>query len=365
MPPKRLLVISNGHGEDSIAAAIVRRLPSSIAVDAYPTLGDGAAYAGVCPLVGPRAKLPSEGSRVARGSVWRDLASGMLGGVPAGLGFLRRSRAAYDQTLIVGDIVGVAGCLFAGIRGAVYVDVYKTGYGGLYRGLERAVIGRTCRAAFCRRLELAEQLSAAGVDARAAGNVMLDTIPRAGLDARALRTRPLGLALLPGSRAESVGFFGMQVAALRGLPDALRPDVFLALAASLDPQELARAANLEWTGERFTGDVTIHAARGALGDVLDASDLVLSQAGTATVQAIGMGRPVISVSRPKDRPKRIRDESRLFGEARLLVADADALGGALRALLADPAEIARRGAIGRARVGPPGALDAIVAELTR
>src|SRR5204863_1595179 len=31
----------------------------------------------------------------------------------------------------------------------------------------------------------------------------------------------------------------------------------------------------------------------AMGDAIDASDLVLSQAGTATVQAIGLGRPEI------------------------------------------------------------------------
>ena len=44
-PPKRLLFISNGHGEDSIAAEIVRRLPAAIEINAYPTLGDGRAYA--------------------------------------------------------------------------------------------------------------------------------------------------------------------------------------------------------------------------------------------------------------------------------------------------------------------------------
>ena len=70
MPVNKLLIISNGHGEDSIAAEIVRRLPKTIEVNAYPTLGDGRAYEGVCPIVGPRRQLPSEGHRL-RGSLIR------------------------------------------------------------------------------------------------------------------------------------------------------------------------------------------------------------------------------------------------------------------------------------------------------
>ena len=39
--PRRLLFISNGYGEDSIAAAIVRNLPRGFIAEAYPTRPDG------------------------------------------------------------------------------------------------------------------------------------------------------------------------------------------------------------------------------------------------------------------------------------------------------------------------------------
>ena len=55
---RRLLVISNGIGEDSVGAEIVKRLPKGTAVDAYPMIGDGAFYTSVCPVVGPRARVP-------------------------------------------------------------------------------------------------------------------------------------------------------------------------------------------------------------------------------------------------------------------------------------------------------------------
>ena len=113
-------------------------------------------------------------------------------------------------------------------------------------------------------------------------------------------------------------------------------------------EALADASGLTWTGLGFTGDLTVHAARGAIGDLVENSDVVLSQAGTATIQSIGLGRPVISFIRPGDRMRRHDDESRLFGESRLLVRnEAGEIASALTALLQDDADRARRGAIGR------------------
>ena len=360
----RLLVITNGIGEDSVGAELVRRLPPSVVAHAYPTLGSGQYYDGVCEIVGPRATLASAGSRVAKGTIARDVAGGLLGTVPPGLAFMHRVRNAYDRVLVIGDFIGVGGCFLTGIRGVTYVDVYKTGYGSPYLGIERWVIGKTCHAVFSRHPSLAESLRAHGIDARAAGNVMMDTIPRSELDVPSLRTRPLAVTLLPGSREQTAANFALQVQALRRLPDALRPDVFLALAGGVNPEALAQAAGLTWTGVGFTGDMTIHAARGALGNLLDESDVVLSQAGTATIQSLGSGRPVISFTRRGDRMKRHRDESRLFGEARLLVQDdAREIGDALTALLGNEADRARRGQIGRDRIGGPGAIDEIIASL--
>jgi uncharacterized protein (TIGR03492 family) len=362
--PTTLLIISNGIGEDSVGAELARRLPPSIRAFAYPTLGSGAHYDGVCEIVGPRATLASAGSRVARGTIARDVRGGLLATVPPGLAFMRRARSAYDRVLVIGDFIGVGGCFLTGIRNVTYVDVYKSGYGRPYLGIERWVIRQTCRTVFSRHPSLAESLRQSGVDARAVGNVMMDTIPRSGFDARSLRTRPLAVTLLPGSREATAENFALQVAALRKVPETLRPDVFLALAGGVAPEALADASGLTWTGLGFTGDLTVHAARGALGDLVENSDVVLSQAGTATIQSIGLGRPVISFIRPGDRMRRHDDESRLFGESRLLVRnDAGEIASALTALLQDDADRARRGAIGRDRIGGPGAIDRIIETL--
>lgn len=372
----RLLVISNGIGEDSVGAEIVRRLPRELSADAYPTLGDGSSYKGVCPIVGPRARLASEGSRVDRGTLAKDIASGGLATIPPALSFLRRTRGTYDRVLVVGDFIGVGACWLAGLRSIVYLDVYRTGHGRLYSLVERLVIARTCSTVFCRHPRLAGQLRPLGVDARAAGNVMMDTIPRGDYDAGRRRLRLQAVTLLPGSREATAANFALQIDALTRLREDLRPDVFVAVADGIDPRALAVAAGLFFhppavddghdLGRLSGRGLHVHLSRGALQPLVKASDLVLSQAGTATIQTLGLGCPVITVVRTTDRQKRFLEENRLFGEARQTVeADPEAIAEAAARLLSDAAERKRRGDIGAARIGGPGVIDEIIATLMR
>ncbi|KRA56014.1 hypothetical protein [Devosia sp. Root635] len=371
----RFLFISNGHGEDAIAAAIVARMPDRAIVEAYPMIGAGNAYAGVCPIVGPRATLASEGWRNVKGSLRRDIATGGLGTVPPALNFLRRIKGKYDRVVVVGDMVGVLACYMSGHRDLYYLDVYKTGAARLYSGPERWTIKRACKTVFCRADNLARSLEHIGVDARSAGNVMMDAIPHGDYDAQSRRQRPLAVTLLPGSRALTGESFALQVNALRSLPAELRPDMFLAVAGSISVDDLAKKAGLKRTtmlsvesadlGELSDGDMTIHMARGgAMGNLLAASDVALSQAGTATVQALGLGKPAITFVNPRDRRSRFTDEQMLFGEARTVVeAETQAVGAALRKLLGDDEERRRLANIGRQRIGGPGAMQVIIEAL--
>lgn len=372
---KRVLVISNGIGEDSIGAEIIRRFPETLRADAYPTLGDGRRYSYVCSIVGPRAELPSQGSRVDRGTLIKDVAGGLLGTILPALKFLRSVRRTYDEVLVIGDFVGVAACWLAGIRNIVWLDVYNTGFSRSYLWIERTIARRTCRTVFCRNASLAEALKAAGVDARAAGNVIMDVIPAGDYDAEGRRMRLQAVTLLPGSRDGTAANFALQVEAIASLPDDLRPDVFVAVADGIQPADLAAAVGMELKppARQEAGDLgrlsgrhrlNINLVHGALGPLLDASDVVLSQAGTATIQAVGLGKPVITFVRETDRAKRFEEENRLFGDARELVpADATAIAKALERLLADTSERERRGAIGRERIGGPGALEEVIMSL--
>jgi uncharacterized protein (TIGR03492 family) len=371
---RRLLVISNGTGEDSIGAEIVRRLPRTIIPEAYPTLGEGHAYRGVCQIVGPRAALASEGQRNYRGSIAKDVKGGGLATIPPAIRFLRGVRGAYDSVLVVGDAIGVLACWLGGLTGIIFLDVYNTGYGRRYYFGEKRVMRKVCRTVFCRSQILADQLKAVGIDARAAGNVMMDTIPTGDYDAMRRRLRLKAVTLLPGSREQTIVNFALQVEALGMLPEPVRPDVFVAVAEGVEPEQLAKTANLFFHPSqgrersdlgRLTGrGLHVHLARGALRPLLDASDVVMSQAGTATIQAIGLGKPVITFARDTVRSRRIEGNNKLYGEARLRVpSQAEPIADALKRLLTDDAERKRLGEIGKERIGPPGVIKEIIATI--
>src|SRR5690606_10772214 len=204
-----------------------------VLVEAWPVLGSGNAYSGICPIVGPRGRVDSGGARTAKGSLRRDLAKGGLAMFPPALKFMRSVRGKYDRIIVVGDVVVPLLGMLTGHRGLYYVDCYKTGAARLYSPLEQRVIARTCAKVFCRADNLAEMLRAAGVDATAPGNLMMDTIPIGSYDAASRRSKPLAVTLLPGSRAETAVNFGRQIAAVRLLPDNLVPDIFVAVAGDI------------------------------------------------------------------------------------------------------------------------------------
>ena len=344
-------------------------------VEAFPLIGAGNAYASACPVVGPRANVPSEGWRNVKGSLARDVAGGGLKILPPAIKFLSTSRPRYRQIVVVGDMVGIYLCLAAGIRDAIYVDVYKTGFGSGYSAIDKSAIRKVARTVFCRHQSLADSLRSARIDARCAGNVMMDTIPYGDYRPASRRRKSHAVTLLPGSRALTAESFALQVEALRRLSDEILPDVFAAIAGSVDVLTLARAAGLERQGP-MTGDagdlgtlfdarLKIHLASGSvMGNLVEGTDFVLSQAGTATVQALGLGKPAITFQNRRDRQSRFRAENALFGEARTVVpADADAIANVMQLLLADAGERFRLGQIGRDRIGLPGAIDHILEEI--
>ncbi len=372
--PRRLLFIANGNGEDSIAAEIIRQLPSGFAADAYPVIGTGKAYDAISPIVGPRAHVPSEGWRHEKGSVARDVKGGMFAMVPPAVRFLKSRRGVYDRVIAVGDMVGPILCFMAGLPIDIYLDVFKVGQAHHYLGIEKWVLKRVAGKTFCRDDILAGSLRAAGLDAHSAGNVMLDTVPRGAYDVAARRSRPFAITLMPGSREWTGESLALQIAALTKLPTDVAPDVFLALAGGIDPEDLADRTGFVFappeSGEKsdagtLSGQgLTLHLARGVAGTLIEKTDLVLSQAGTGTQQALGLGKPVITFNRAGNRAKRMRDEQALMGEARLLLPeDANTVAGETERLLRDKDLRARLGEIGRKRLGGPGTIAAVVEEL--
>ena len=334
-----VLLLSNGHGEDLSAAAIGRQLwERGITVEALPLVGQGQAYrqAGIT-VLGPTRDFSTGGlgytSLAAR---LTDLREGQLTYVLRLLGRLRRRRRRYRLVVAVGDLVPVLGAWLSGRAAVVYLVAYSSHYEGRLRLpwpcgwlLRRARFG----AVWSRDRLTAQDLSAQlGRPVRFLGNPFLDALlappsppdhpadssgPAAGMRQQATPEQPVAqqtVAVLPGSRLpEALANLALLLQVLERLPSAPRPHTRLraALVGALSAEAItAMAAPLGWRLEQpATAPAGVPAALvqaelrlelhwGAFAQVLAASDLVLAMSGTASEQAVALGRPVLQLAGP-------------------------------------------------------------------
>ena len=358
---RRILFISNGHGETAIAARIaaemleVARVP--LGLDLFPLVGLGAGAAPLA-LVGPRATMPS-GGLVAMGNVRafaRDLGAGWLGLFASQVRFLRSVRARYGTIVAVGDAYAAALARLAR-RPWLFVGTAKSEYVAPYGAIERGIIGAATRV-FVRDAATADALRRHGIRAEAPGNVIVDLLAE---ERRYAWPGPVRIALLPGSR-ERAYLDAERIAAIVEGVSAQVPGVaaVLSIAPALDPA-------------RFAPLLERHPALGVwfdgIGGILAGATLAIGQAGTANEAAAASGVPVVALELAGDRRAgwyRMRQE-RLLADALLVVpGEPAAATAAVVALLNDPGRLARMGAAGRERMGPSGGAAAIaraIAEL--
>ena len=205
----RLLVLSNGHGEDLIALRIIQALAArrpDLEIAVLPLVGEGqtfasAASAGLLRRIGPRRTLPSGGfSNQSLRGLLADLAAGVLGLSWRQWRLVRQWGRRGDPVLAVGDLLPL---LLAWSAGGPYgfigtpksdftwatpapagwpggpwdalADAYHRCKGSEWDPWEWALMrSRRCRLVAVRDRLTARGLRRRGVAALAPGNPMMD-----------------------------------------------------------------------------------------------------------------------------------------------------------------------------------------------
>ena len=212
----RILVLSNGAGEDAIASKILQRLPEDLKslVVCCPLVGAGSALSQDFELCGPRVLPPSEG--LFRES-WRlaiqDLTQGVVGGHWRQLKFLRGVSGRVGLTLAVGDLFPV---LWSGLSGSprtLFVGTAKSVYHHPYSFLECYLLKKLVSRSIVRDGPTAIKLQSYGLDACFLGNAMMDEVQPQGLDLPFERGKPV-LTLFPGSRTKASAVLAFQLEVL-------------------------------------------------------------------------------------------------------------------------------------------------------
>ncbi|MCF4097781.1 hypothetical protein [Maritalea mediterranea] len=366
----RVLIITNGMGEDAMGAALAKALAPQCEMEALPTVGEGLAYRNICPLVGPRGHLASEGHR-KQGSLIKDFQHGLALTALKHVRYMRQQRGRWDKIIVLGDMVGLALCKAGGHAVDLYLDCYKSGFASTYSAVEKRLIKATAAKTLCRDDILAGQLRAYGLDAGFVGNIMMDTVPELAMDVTPLVGDKTAVTLLPGSRNAAKVLFELQIRALGRLTGKYPISVLVPVAPTADANQLIRVSGLravdkepdltapEYLAKAEMVDKTpVHFFDKGVGSLARVSRFVAGQAGTAGFQSAGLGVPVIALVPPDARPSRVAKNERLMGESRITTSlDVNELTAAMASLLEDEADAKRRGHIGMERIGPAGALD--------
>ena len=407
----RLLCISNGHGEDTIAVRILQALQQQddrLELAALPIVGEGNAYrrCGIA-IAGVAKPMPSGGFiYMDRRQFVRDLQQGLLQLTWAQLQTARQWAKQGGAILAVGDIVPM---LFAWWSGAPYLfvgtakseyhlrdeqgvlprstwfDQLESSLGSVYLPWERSLMRqRRCKGVFPRDSLTAARLKRFNVPAFDLGNPMMDGLEPTGIDfgidfgrIEPVTRASLTLALLPGSRMpEAYANWQTIVQAVDELLTAF-PDrqlLFLAAIAPslvIDPlQAVLEDEGWSQTAIGSPGDPVLLQAKkanasviltSAFSDCLHQADLAIAMAGTATEQFVGLGKPAIVLpgQGPQFTPSFAEAQTRLLGISTILVEDPSQIAETVRSLLDDAPRLQRIQENGRHRMGEAGAAQRI------
>ncbi|NET74280.1 MAG: hypothetical protein F6K62_26160 [Sphaerospermopsis sp. SIO1G2] len=416
-----LLVLSNGHGEDIIAARIIQelqQLSTSPDIFALPIVGEGYSYQKLnIPCIGEVKTMPSGGFiYMDSKQLMRDVKGGLVQLTWKQIQAIRswvklQSKLGNQKAILaVGDIVPL---LFATISGANYafVGTAKSEYyvrdqigllpgrsksawwenfsGSIYHPWERWLMSRhRCRGVFPRDTLTTEILRKWPIPAFDAGNPMMDglepSLKNPIFDSMEIKEakiiRPMMVTLLPGSRAnEAYDNWEVIMIGVSALIDGFREKeiVFLgAIAPSLDPEILSQTlgtmgwqqqdqCNLKVTDPQAMffqfKNATLILSQQSYNEFLHWGDVAIAMAGTATEQYIGLGKPAIAIpgKGPQYNPAFAEAQSRLLGSSLILIDQPNQVFPTIQTLLQDSDLLQDITENGIKRMGRPGAAKRI------
>ncbi len=349
---KKILFISNGHGEDLVAAEIIKRLAGKAEISVLPIVGQGQAFEGLkVKILGPRKKLPSGGFSLRNLLyLFKDISSGLISSTIKQIRILRKLRDSFDLTVAVGDIVPIIGARLVNSP-FVFIGVNKTNYykwfGFHYTAWEKMLIKRSALKVYVRDKLTETNLKTRGIkipQAEYVGNPLMDCFSLPKQNIKEADTKIIGF--LPGTRSDA----------------HLNMEDFEKIIL-----EIIKLKNSDF-GLKFITATTlekipVYMENMAFGAVLANSDLIIGLSGTGNEQAAGTGVPLISFYGRGSQytEKFAQAQKQLLGDALHLISESDPLSIAAEVwhLLRNPDKMEYMGKVGKERMGQGGAVEKI------
>ncbi|MDX2256592.1 MAG: lipid-A-disaccharide synthase-related protein [Pseudanabaenaceae cyanobacterium bins.39] len=389
-----ILCISNGHGEDIIAARICLELQKlGFSPMALPLVGVGNAYKQAdIPIANQYTQaMPSGGFvRMDSRQLARDMKSGLVGLTRRQLGFVwqwsRDHRKSQKLVLAVGDIVpllfawlpsqfGGSDFAFVATAKSEYywrdrqnelIHVKKPFGGSIFFPWERSLMkSHRCKAVFVRDLLTSEYLNQKfKLPAIYLGNSMMDGLEPQGIDF-GIGEDDWVVAVLMGSRSPEayenwITLMPCAQLLARNIPHQVH--FLVAIAPSLDMEKIVQSMLQKgWQRiDEYTFKVQnarIILTQNGFNDCLHQCHFGLAMAGTATEQLVGLGKPVITLAGngPQFTRRFAEEQADLLGCSVNLIDKPAQVVEVLNQMLKDPDYFQEVGRNARERMGQSGA----------
>ena len=391
----KLLVLSNGHGEDKIALRIIEQLQivtNKLELAALPIVGQGYAYSKSNIAIAGRVQQMPSGGFIYKGGnpLWQDLRDGLIQLTLEQITLVRQWGQDGGVILAVGDIVPLlyawlsqANYAFVGTAKSDYYLRDETGWlaktswiekklGSVYMPWERWLMSRdACQGVFPRDSLTTKILRNYSIPAYDLGNPMMD-----GINVKVEPPQPdsLNILLLAGSRMPEALRNWQQI--LNAVLDTIStlPQKQLnftgAIAPSLDLQSFIKQGQIQ--GWQITTQeaqnvildrqqTSLILSQNSYGKFLQQADIAIAMAGTATEEFVGLGKPAIIMpgTGPQFTYAFAEAQSRLLGCSIIMVENPQQVGKAIAQAIDNPKQLQQIAINGKRRMGESGAAQRI------
>lgn len=335
----KILLISNGHGEDlngSLIGEALKSIKPNLIIDAFPIVGEGKSYLNKeIKIVAPLKSMPSGGIFYLNViNLIKDLFSGLIGLTIKQIITINSIKNNYDIVLAVGDIVPL---FFAYLTGKKYVS-FLVANSSYYEGklklpfLTKLLLRSSrCQLIFAKDKYTAQDLQNQGlIKTICVGYPIMDDLKPTGKNLDLSPEKPM-IALLPGSRLpEALRNFSLQLAVCESLVN-ISPENWQfrgALVPSITEEDLSNIEGWQYNSGILTKkidgkNILVRVYHDAFADILLQCNLVLGMAGTAVEQAVGLGKPVIQIpgKGPQFTYRFAEAQMRLLGSSTITIED--------------------------------------------
>jgi hypothetical protein len=351
---KKILFISNGHGEDMISARIIKGLTmKDLCIDVMPVVGAGKAFEKLkVKVIGPRRSLPGGGFGLRNFSYFiRDIFSGLFGKIRQQVRVLDENKWSYALVIGIGDVVPILYSMITGCK-FIFIGVNKSAYykklAFNYTWLEKFLLKKYCMMTFTRDKLTEVSLQQFGIEAKYAGNPMMDLV-RAVVRGKGSGTRKGNtIGFLPGTRndaSKNIEDF-YRIAGQINKADK-KVKFILSIPHHLDKERLLKMKSpvkMEMTSDFIK--------------ILSKSTVIIGLSGTGNEQAAGVGLPVISFPGrgAQYNHKFASGQKELLGEALMLLPrNSEIIAKEALSLLKSKTKKGKMAKAGISRMGEPGA----------